>query len=384
MGKDRGSTVVFERAVATIRSAGSATSRGEQRHREGRGLHRLVDPKGFGAVRRSISWLEPKGKKFVLFRGTAMLEETRLDTTGSMGSNVEIAMKVLPKTNKLLAEVPGAVLGRYDTQMITSIFADVDDSYVLCRSQAEFDERIAEQMTYMVPEGQGGDDDEDPQFGLFGAAYLTWSTAVELGLRTYDFTITDACGRNAKERRRPDLDYDKLREVFGQDVLDKVRENGHPMKEGQLPNTPEIVRDLLKTAHAFVLLVEPGTYVREYWQEIYGSERVVTIPQTELLPAVKAAIIGLTEGTLTLQSVDRFLVDNAEIDTSDAKAIRRAVAHIPIGAQAALPNFKRIPMKGDLFAKKGDLWPIGSDVPDTAGAAKPKADKPGKPGGMWL
>ncbi|MCX6795502.1 MAG: hypothetical protein NT165_02110 [Candidatus Falkowbacteria bacterium] len=223
MGNNPGSSENLRKFYRETTSKGSATKAAEQRIEAGIGLHEYVDPKGNGVIRRSISWLEPDGKGgFFLFRGTAILVENRLDSTGSMKGNVKVAMRVLPQTIRLLKEVPGAVLDRYDVQIITGIFGDVVDKFILCRSQAEFDERIAEQMTHLFPEGKGGDETEDPQFGLFGAAYLTAATIRELGLKGYDFTITDAPGRDY-------VSMENLERVFGPEVLEKTKENGSPL-----------------------------------------------------------------------------------------------------------------------------------------------------------
>lgn len=355
MGNNVLSDIAYRGVADKARAAGSATYAGQERHRAGLGLHELVDPKGFDLIRRSISWLEPKGKRFELLRGVAMLEETRLDTTGSMGRNVEVAMRVLPDTYKLLATGKHPVLGRYDTQMITSIFGDAEDHYILARSQAEVDERIAIQMTYMMPEGGGGGNGgEDPQYGLFGAAYLTDANITKYGLKSYDFTITDEPGRMR-------LSHDLLVRVFGEKVYEKTAENGFPINKNNLPDTAEIVRSLLERAHAFLLLVGNRDDARVFWPPIYGPERIIRMPHIDLLPYVKAAIIGLTEGTLDLQNMDDFLQE-AGVNADDVKLITRAVAHIPIGAQAELENFDKIPLKGTIFAKKGDLWPIDLDV----------------------
>src|ERR1035437_8093712 len=237
MGDRRFTTADFAATSRSVRSeGGSATKRGEQRHREGKGLDPLVDPKGFGVIRRSLFRYDGNAGKFVLTVAPAMLKETRFDTTGSMGDNVELAFKVLPKSYNLLKEAKGAPLGRYDLQIINSIFGDVSDDYVLCRSQAEMDDKIAEQLRLMVPEGGGGDSDEDPQYGLFGAAYLTAASIVSYGLKTYDFTVTDACGRDR-------LDSNTLIRVFGPEVFDKVKENGQQIKRSDLPTTKEVVKD---------------------------------------------------------------------------------------------------------------------------------------------
>jgi hypothetical protein len=370
MGDDPMSREAYTRVYTEATAGGTkkATHAGEQRHKEGKGLHELVDPKAMGVIRFSISWLEPNGEAtltFYLFRGTAILIEYRLDTTGSMHDNVEIAMKALPRTYKLLTEGDRAVLKRYDPQIITSIFGDIVDDYILCRSQAEFDERIATQMTYMVPEGKGGDTTEDPQYGLFGAAYLTNATIKKLGLKSYDFTITDAPARSR-------IDIDNLKRVFGPEVIEKCAENGHVIDAKNLPSTREIARELLKTTHAFALIIDEDEETIKCWNEILGRERVVLIPRAELLPEVQAVIIGLTEGTLELSTVESFLIEEAKLSASEAAQIKRAVAGIPIGAQAMLENFDKIPLKGDIFAKKGDLWPI-----EKAKDAKAKT-KPGK------
>jgi hypothetical protein len=96
------------------------------------------------------------------------------------------------------------------------------------------------------------------------------------------------------------------------------------------------------------------------------------VPETRLLPETKAAIIGLTEGNLELSTVESFLIEEAKISPRDASEIKRAVAGIPIGAQVMLPNFAKIPLKGDIFAQKGDLWPIPKEEIKTP---EGKADK---------
>lgn len=352
MGASPLSHEAFKRVHEETKKAGSATHAGEQRHRAGKGLHELVDPKGYGVIRRSIGWLEPlENGLFILKRGPAMLIEDRLDTTGSMGNNVEIAMEYLPHTHDLLTKGECPVLGRYDVQAITAIFGDVCDKYILCRSQAEIDERIAIQMTYMVPEKEGGDIPEDPQYGIFGAAYLTSADIKKYGLKSYDFTITDAPGRDY-------ISLKNLERVFGNEVMAKTRENGFKLDEKNLPSTKEIVADLLKATHAFVLIVGNKHSTVSFWEKIYGPERIVLLPSVKLLPEIKATIIGLTEGTLDLSTAENFLAKEAKLTKFQSTEIIRAVAGIPIGAQMMLPNFNKIPLKGDLFKNKGDLWPI--------------------------
>ncbi len=356
--------------VSSGTSSGNRTAKAKERHAQGKGLDPLVDPAGYGVIRRSLSRMNPKDLFFELTMGIAMLVEKRLDTTGSMGDNVDIAFDALPRTYELLRKV----LSRYDLQIITSIFADAVDDYMLCRSQAEMGEKIAEQMTMMVPEsGGGGNGGEDPQFGLFGAAYLTAADINRYGLKSYDFTVTD-------EPSHEYVGVDALERVFGKEVLKKVEENGFKMSPKKLPSVKEIIDALLLRAHAFVFIIGDRTDTRRYWPTVIASERLIFLPNTKLLPEVEVAIIGLTEGVLTLDTLEDFLIDEAKCSKQDAKLIKRAVAGIPIGAQMEAENFNKIPLAGTLFKEKRDLWPI-EDADVVITESKPKKGN-GK-GKMW-
>jgi len=364
MGKNTTSRDTYCAAVKTLRADGSGpvTRKAEQEaHKTGK-LNPLVDPAGFGIIRRSLPRLEKQDSGlWLLTVGTPMPIETRVDTTGSMGNNVDIAFRVLPDTY----EQCGSVLPGYDIQIATGIFGDVCDNFVLCRPQFEMEAlKIVAQMKLMVPERNGGDATEDPQYGLFGAAYLTYRHINQIGLKGYDFTVSDAPGRTR-------IDADTLKRVFGNEVFDKAAENGHQINPKDIPSTKEAVRDLLRDTHAFFLQVESSNITREFWTDVFGKDRIVTLPDTELLPQVQASIIGLTEGTLALKQVEKFLTEN-NVSNDEARQIARSVANIPIGAQVALPNFSRRPRKGDLFKNKTDPWPVNQDeAPESASEKEP-------------
>jgi len=327
---------------------GPATKRAEQRAKSTGKLNPLVDPAGYGVIRRSLPRLEQLANGlWQLTIGTPMPIETRVDTTGSMGDNVDVALRVLPNMFELCA----GVLPGYDIQVATGIFGDVSDQFVLCRPQFEMEAgKIVEQLTLMVPERDGGDADEDPHYGIFGSAYLTSVYINRIGLKGYDFTISDA-------RARDMFDAKQLKRIFGDEVFDKVAENGFNINARNLPDTKQVAQDLLQRAHAFFLQVDDGNRTTEFWPNIFGRDRVVILPSTELAPQVQAVIIGLTEGTLTLSDVENFLQKN-NVSKTDAKKILRSVAGIPIGAQVALNNYSKRPMAGDLFQEKTDLWPV--------------------------
>lgn len=344
----------FREAEKEAKAKGpSVTSGAEQQQKKTGKINPLVDPAGHGLIRRSISRKDKEGEYWVLTVGTAMPTELRLDTTSSMRDNVDRAFNALPHTYELLAQVPGAVLSRYDTQICNSIFNDVDDDGpTLCRTQFEMDVEIANQLAMMIPVRQGGDNPEDPQYGMFASVYLTAAEIYMLGLKGYDFTVTD-------DSAHGNIELDTLKRIFGNKVIEKVKENGHQIDEHNLPQMGLIIQEMLNFSHAFLLSVG-GSNVN-FWKRYYGHDRVVVLPAIEYLPHIQAAIIGLTEGTLNLQNLEDFMIKQGGVHSGEASQILKAVAGIPIGAQTILPNFNKIPMKGDRFKNKTDLWPIAED-----------------------
>lgn len=384
MGRETFSRDRYEKSVAEhAPTAGPVTHRAEQQARASGKLHPLVDPKGLphlGSIRLSLPRFEaqPNGL-WLLTVGTPIPVETRVDTTASMGNNVDVALRVLPQAFELISEMlPGC-----DLQMATGIFGDIGDSFPLCRPQFEAEAgKIVQQLTLMVPERAGGDIPEDPHYGLFGAAYLTAPYLTRIGLKSYDFTVSDAPARD-------ELNPRQLIRIFGEDVFSKAKENGAQIEFSHLPDTATMVkRDLLARAHAFFLQVKDDPTTYSFWSKVFGADRVVVLPSTEFLPQVQAVIIGLTEGTLSLNDVTGFLVTHG-VHQSDASKIARSVANIPIGAQAALPNFGRRPQAGDLFRDKSDLWPLSSDelalLADSPPTDTTESTEPTEKGGIkWL
>jgi hypothetical protein len=373
MGKRTFSRTAFKAATtAFVPEKGPVTRAAEQQVYETGKLNPLVDPAGYGVIRYSRPRLDQQDDGlWVLNVGTPMPIETRVDTTGSMGNNVDIAMSVLPTAY----ECCKSVLPDYDLQIATGIFGDVCDQIVLCRPQFEMEaEKIVEQLTLMVPLRKGGDNPEDPHYGLFGAAYLTAAYIVRIGLKGYDFTVSDAPARDR-------LDERQLLRIFGDEVFEKVAANGHQIDRNDLPTTKDVVKDLLRITHAFFLQVGGDPDAQKFWTRIFGKNRVVELPSTELLPQVQAAIIGLTEGTLELGKVKEFLCQ-ANVGEKEAKQIARSVANIPLGAQAALPNYSRRPQAGDLFKEKADLWPVGHN--ETASGESAENDEGKNNGPEWL
>lgn len=349
------SSEVHTERVYESRARGSVTHEGEQRAREGRGLDPLVDPKEYGGIRRSYNLLVPDGDGFVLTYGVGMPVKTALDTTGSMGGNVEIAFSVLPKVHKLLVQGPQAVLRRYHVHIATSVVQDQGDRFPLQTSQFEPDNEIDRQMSLLVPEKGGGDAPEDYQLDLFATAFLIDTVIAKYGLKGYYFVVGDEIGRDR-------LTKELMKRVFNAEALEALGP--------QIPQaTKEIGQKLLEHWHGFFLQVGGRDDVTEWWSNILGRERVIILPRTEDIAEVQACIIGLTEGQLDLQSAASFLIDELHLSKGKAQEIVRAVSGIPIAAQTTAPNFDKIPPAGSRFANREDLWPSESaGVPVMAAA----------------
>lgn len=354
MGHNRFTRSAYESAVKAAKVANShVTKKAEKQASDSGKLNPLVDPSGFNTIRPSLprvdEFTDQGGeKRYRLNVGTPMPIETRIDTTGSMGNNVDIAMRVMPDAFEQWSRfLPG-----YDIQVATGIFGDTSDKFPLCRPQFEMQpEKILEQLTLMVPLRAGGDIPEDPDIGIFGGAYLVRAYINRIKLKGYDFTVTDAPGRGR-------IDPSNLIRVYGDSVFKKVGENGHET-DFSINNGPIMLTDvwkaLLRRAHAFILLVSDDLAVKKFWFNNCGRERVVVLPSTEYLPYIQAVLIGLTEGTLLLTEVSQYL-SVTNMSESEKSAVCDSVAGIPICAQAKLPNFARRPQKGDVFAGKPDAW----------------------------
>lgn len=337
-----------------VRDSSSVTKQAEKEAMTTGKLNPQVDPAEFGVIRQSKPrFVLHESDIWELEFGIPMPVETRLDTTGSMGDNVDRAMKALPQQYGLCS----TMLPEFVLQLSTGIFGDCEDKFVLCRPKFAYSaDRLVERLTLMAPERAGhGNGGEDPQYGLFGAAYLTSAYINKIGLKRYDFTISDEPGRDR-------LYENQLIRIFGKEVFNRTAENGYVIEANDIPSTHQIVNELLKQAHAFFIEIPGwGHETHYFWTKIYGHDRVIILKNIDWLPHVQAIIIGLTEGSLTLGSAAKFLIEHGT-GKKAADEIVRSVAHIPIGAQAELrSNMTRpLPKKGDLFREKNDPWPIGN------------------------
>jgi len=341
------------------------TAKAERQAQETGKLAPTVDP-AHDVIRRSLMRFDksPSGG-WIVTVGVPIPLESEVDTTGSMGNNVDISMKNLPDTYELAAEMlPGC-----DPQLAMGIFGDVLDRFVFQRPQFEMTAKaIVGYLKDMVPEREGHDLPEDPQYGLFAAAYLTNAYINRIGLKGYHFCVSDATAHNYFDMRN-------LRRVFGDDVLTHVNANvtecygqNKHFTEARIESLKigDVAKDLLTLSHAFFLQVESDEYVSSFWREIYGAERVIVIPTTRHLPQVQAAIVGLTEGTLSINDTAGWLRQH-KVGERMAGELTDQLAKIPLGAQEILrAKLERpLPKAGDIFKSKTDLWPTDSKTTTT-------------------
>ena len=345
MGRAVFSVSDYNRARQTygVTSNYGVTHQAEERARRTGQLDPLVDP-AVDPMRRSKIRLDPQDGQWRVTVGCPMDIELSCDTTGSMGGEVDTEMAVLPD---LYASV-SKVLPGYDPQLCLGIFGDYTDPFVLCRPQFEMEAaKIVRYLQAMAPQRRGGGNNgEDPQYAMFARAYLTDAYTNRIGLKGYHFIVTD-------EPCHMSVSRSMLKRIFGQNVFDEeLRCLGD-----ETPSVEAVVAKLKQQTHQFALVLSARGYYDTVnsWRELCGIESVIEINSTRDLPTIVSAIIGLTEGTLDLGTIQDYCAG-----CSNANYLAQQLSAIDIGAQSrlrqALPH--SLPQKGDIFARKNDLWPI--------------------------
>jgi hypothetical protein len=353
-----------------------------------------VDPASLGVIRRSLIRFNPlPDGTFVCTMGTPIAKASYIDTTGSMGDNNDTTMAVLPEYFGVAKEVLPD--GLYDLQLAVSIFGDVHhDKFGLCRPQFEMEaEKIVDYVSKMTPERDGGDGPEDPHYAAFAHAYLTDDYLRRAGLKDYFSMVTDASMH--------EWDYNPyiIEKLFGEDVWKALAENGHPeITRRNLPSIRETFEELHAHSHAFVIGVDHVGYGGHHsprdpqdmgYGEYFDRNHQLMIADTRCLPAVDAAIIGLTEGTLQPADVKMFLHDH-QVSELNIERVLPGLLRVPFRAQRVLEQESKVltgslPKRGDIFADKNDINPIrrAEDVPAEADV-QPVGETPTEDSGGWL
>lgn len=333
------------RATRGLTSDRDVTRKGEQQVKKTGKLSPLVDP-AIDVLRRSMLRLDPtEDGQWEVTVGCPMDIETSVDSTGSMGDNVDRAMGALPRTYELCA----AMLPGYDPQLALGFFGDVSDDFVLNRPQFEMEaDKIVGYLSEMNPEKDGGDYPEDPQYSMFASAYLTSAFTNKIGLKGYYFMCTDASMHGR-------ISADTLERVFGKGVWDALKENGYGYSRQDPPMVDDVIRELKEKKHAFVLALGDAEY--EYRKYFQG--RIIPLKSTEYLPEFESVIIGITEGKLEPEDVEGYLKDH-HVPKHEIQVALDALLALPFALQRELEQQNKvyIPQAGDIFANKADLRPV--------------------------
>jgi hypothetical protein len=303
----------------------------------------------FEVRRASRNAMIKDGAAAVLTNGIKLPIVSATDGTGSMGENVAKAFHGMGRMDAML----GRLRGRYQTDLSFAVMQDVDDHHpVYQMSQWESDNRAAEHIRLLLPDKDGGDATEDYDIGLWYLLNCTDVDIVRYGLKGYIFVVGDQIGRG---------------HVTDSKIFTHL---GHTM-QGKRSSTGDMCQALLKLWHVFYVQVGSGggggyrNETTSWWHERLGQDRVVIVPEPDLLAEVQAGLLYVTETcNPTKEGLISFLkADGANKEVSDAEANQVwqwiTEARVPFGEQVKLPGYGDIPMPGAKFAHYRHTWPIG-------------------------
>ena len=343
----------------------------KETRQSGKISNNLVDPSSYHGLRSSRTRFDehPSGL-FRLVKGIPMTLSTYVDGSSSFGDAlVKQTFKGLEKA----FEICSKVMPQYELWTLSGLFNDLSDGqFPLYRSQFEYDPvKIIEQLTSCIAnDGGGNNGGEDSQYAIFAEAYLSQRTIDLYGLKGYAFFISD------EPMHDRFLSADTPKKIFGDKVFETIQANGFPeINEHNIPTVQQAIAQMLRTNHAFYIGLgsdwtrdNAGRNALQCWSEMLGSDRVIPLygMSGDVIPYVQGIVCGLTEGTLSLVDVPIALAENG-VAEANISQITRAVANIPMGAQAELikqlPH--PLPKADDLFRTKTDLWPVDqSEIPE--------------------
>lgn len=340
-------TVKYNSTVDDMKKRGEAVhDKGREIYARTGNLDPLIDITGKNRVARNA--MSSEGDKAVLTLGITLPIWTGFDGTGSMAENSSRAHAAQGNIHAML----NAIRKRYNPQLSASVIQDVSDTHSPFQmTQFEGDERIAEQLRLLIPDGAGGDAIEDYQLSL---AYLMLATDTDIvnfyGLKGYGFIVGDQIGREnvTKEEVKAYL--------------------GHTLQNTM--TTKAVVELLLPKWHMYYIHVGSGgrggseDFATEWWKDKFGVGHVVIAHDPNLIAEVQCALIYVTETEQpTEEGLHDFLTDNGSnksITKDNSKKIWSWIVEtgVEFGAQTKFPGYGDIPMPGDVFEHYRHQWPI--------------------------
>lgn len=340
--------VSFRSTVDTMKARGEDVHATGRRHLQETGeLHPYVDVK---QNRGSHNAMIPNDKGgFSLINGIAMPILSMFDGTGSTAHWLSDFFHAAERQYKLLE----GARPRYNTQLASAVVQDVcDRTPVVQLSQFESDERSAEQVRLLQPDGGGGDATEDYDLGLAAGLFIYADLCTFYGLKGY-FTIT------ADEKGRGFVTSEDTQKYLGQS-LDQLQ-------GGKRLDTAEICRRLTDNWHVFMFQVPSGRsmlpHTTSWWTDVLGPGRVIQVPEPRLLAEARAGLVYVTEAAQPNKAgLTEFLqTGDQSINATDLDEVWQMLqaAKDHFGAQSKLPGYHEIPQPGDVFEHFRHAWPIG-------------------------
>jgi hypothetical protein len=290
-----------------------------------------------------------------LVNGPALALVSDYDGTASMGSNIKRFFDALVPFNVLMEPIRD--MG-YDTQLSAMMHQDKDDvipgsEIVNAIQQTEYEtgNRIADQIREIVNSNAGGDPTEEYQFALLQAAFNKLDIN-RYGLKGYLFIGGDEIGRdgNTPEEVMEHLGRKIQSYMTIKQMYEAAAEKFHVYRIQCGGSGTGASRDSYTT----------------WWEKVMGKGHVVVVEDVELLAEVQAALVWCGE---TPEPTEAGLIDfivngtksNIKRTPEDAKKIWRWIieAGVELGVQTKLPNWGKLPKKGDKFAHYRHMWPVG-------------------------
>lgn len=314
--------------------------RGKKVYEETGAMDPLVSVKD-GAIRRSkFAWMKNDDGTFTLVNGYKRPYMFASDTTGSFAHAIEAAFAAAPK---IYAMLDGNRKG-HQMDFSFSVAQDRDDPHdVIQVPQFESDERFANHMRLLIPDGNGGDTPEDYDLLIWYAANQVKADLFRYGGKGFFTLLLDAPGRGVVEAAL-------VEEYLGCKLQHDV-------------DTKVAWEQLMRKFHAFVVLHEPTEGAHRFWKQTVGPGRLILAPSKDLIAEVQSGLVHVTD-TLepTAESLYKFFRaggQGSKLSRADSDRIWQSYvdAGVPFGADPKLGI--ELPKPGDIFAKMTDKWPIG-------------------------
>jgi len=297
----------------------------------------------YGKTRKSrFVWTPNPDTTFTLMNG---YKRPYIFATDGTGSFKDCIGKAFEASARIFAMLNKNSTGQHQMDFSFAVCQDREDEHgVLQIPQFESDNRFAEHIRLLVPDGAGGDVPEDYDLAIWYAANRVRADLhLRYGGKGIFVMLLDAPGRGVVEKHLVDRH-------LGVKIQSNV-------------STAVVWQKLLEQYHGFVVVFgSPDTAY--WWQDVVGQGHVVLAPSRELFAEVQAGLVYVTDNVQPTQDgLAEFLrADGQNIISENAvRSIWQCYldANVPFGANAKISIY--LPRPGDIFADMSHMYPIGHE-----------------------